>query len=223
MEENINTSQPVTPPMATPIKKGFNFTPFILVGLIVVIGGLASSILFLDQIKGLLDKKPIPITDSREQSAILSPTPGVICKRFTDLTEALNNIEIACVLDLSNQNLNTLPKNITKLIKLNEIVLNNNSFTQFPEILTEIDTLTYIDLSNNQIASVPPLISKLNLLQNLNLSNNKLTSFPTEIKTFSSLNNLILNGNQFSIEEQERIKSNMPQAKPGFDSPQVSF
>lgn len=223
MEENIKTSQPVIPPMATPIKKGFNFTPFILIGLIVVIGGLTSSILFLDQIKELIDTKPAPVIENREQSAILSPAPSVICRRFTDLAEALNNIEIACVLDLSNQNLNTLPENITKLTKLNKIILSNNSFTQFPEILTEIDTLIDIDLSNNQITSIPASITELKSLQIMNFSNNSLTTLPTEFSSLESLNALILTGNKFSNDEQARIKQLMPKPREGFAAPSVTF
>ncbi|TSC66075.1 MAG: small GTP-binding protein, partial [Microgenomates group bacterium Gr01-1014_80] len=88
-----------------------------------------------------------------------SAAPRVVCKRFTSLKEALANVEIACVLDLSNQNLTSVPADITKLIKLNELSLKGNKLTALPPALLQLNNLVSLDLSDNQITDLPKGIS----------------------------------------------------------------
>ena len=99
----------------------------------------------------------------------------VICRRFTSIEEALQVPEIACVLDLSGQDLTELPEYITKLTKLNELDLSDNNFTEFPQILYQVKTLLSINLENNQLKSMPEDISvQLPLLQSIRLEGNNL-------------------------------------------------
>src|SRR3989344_5386043 len=95
-----------------------------------------------------------PKTESQADRSInqsinesIASAPPVVCKRFTSLEEALKNVEIACVLDLSNQNLATVSADIKKLTKLNELSLKNNKLTEFPSAITGIPTLVTLDLS----------------------------------------------------------------------------
>jgi hypothetical protein len=97
--------------------------------------------------------------------------PNVMCRRFTDLNEALQAISIACILDLSGKDLTEIPDEITKLTKLNEINLSNNKFTAFPPQLLNIPTLISINLSKNQLTATPD-VSKLTNLQSLILTGN---------------------------------------------------
>jgi len=109
----------------------------------------------------------------------IASTPPVVCKRFTNLEEALKNIEIACVLDLSKQGLTELPKDIAKLIKLNELSLKGNKLTSFPQPLLEMPTIISLDLSGNQINKFPDDLDQLTNLQILKLSGN---NFPESEK-----------------------------------------
>jgi len=125
--------------------------------------------------------KPKP--NQQVNQSVLSSSPPVVCKRFTSLDEALKNVEIACVLDLSNQNLATVSTDIKKLTKLNELSLKNNKLTEFPSAITGIPTLVTLDLSNNQIRQFPQDFGKLIKLQSLTLTGNNISeSEKTKLK-----------------------------------------
>lgn len=117
----------------------------------------------------------VPKTSQEKKMATDLRKYGVVCRRFTSLTEALKTPDIACILDLSKTNLNVLPNDITKLTNLNTINVSNNNFTEFPAQLLEIQTLVAIDLSNNKI-TVAPDVSKLINLQSLILTRNPITN-----------------------------------------------
>ena len=110
------------------------------------------------------------------QNQALIAKYGVICKRFTSLDEALVTPEIACILDLSDQNLSEIPENILKLTHLNELNLSDNKFTEFPEILFQSKTLLSVNLENNNLATMPDDIkSKIPTLQSVKLKGNNLS------------------------------------------------
>ena len=99
-----------------------------------------------------------PKTESQADRSInqsinesIASAPPVVCKRFTDLNEALKTPDIACILDLSNQNLTIVPSDITKLTKLADLSLKGNNLTTFPSV--KIPTLISIDLSGNNITT----------------------------------------------------------------------
>lgn len=103
---------------------------------------------------------------------------GAVCIRFTDIDEAINSFEVACVLDLSGQGISTLPNDIIKLTSLNEIILSNNKFSEFPKVLLDMPSLVSINLSDNNITDIPGLESLVNL-QSLTLSGNPIAPDPS--------------------------------------------
>ena len=129
--------------------------------------------------KSIAPKKPI----TPDQSAPVK----VVCKRFTNLEEALQNIEIACVLDLSDKKIAHVPATITTLTKLNVLSLKNNSFSTFPVEIANMTSLVTLDLSNNQI-----------------------TTFPNSLSGLQQLQILIVTGNNISEVEKNRIKQLLP-------------
>jgi Leucine-rich repeat (LRR) protein len=78
---------------------------------------------------------------------------GVICRRFTSIEQALAQPEVTCTLDLSNQGLTEIPKDIAKLSYLQTLNLSNNNITKFSDVLVDMDNLLSVDLSNNNISS----------------------------------------------------------------------
>lgn len=106
----------------------------------------------------------------------------VVCKNFTSLDEALAEPEIACVLTLSGQNLDSAPQGIYSLTNLNQIDLSNNNISVFPTELFAMEKMISVNLSNNVISEVPsdfilpPTIQLLDLREN-NLSTEVLEKY----------------------------------------------
>ncbi len=197
----------------------------LIVILIFVIFAMIGAILYLDKSRSIVNLMHQLNGDTNTQEEVVIPTPipqqaKVVCARYKDIDDALNNINTACILDLSDQNLSELPKNIVKLKKLNQIVLNDNYFKTFPTVLLSISSLIEIDLVNNQISSLPTDINKLTNLQNLDMTNNELTSIPNTIGKLNNMYYLKLKGNNINPSEQSKIKALFPNRE---DSPNISI
>jgi internalin A len=101
-------------------------------------------------------------------------------------------------LDLHNNQLSSLPPEISELSNLTWLFLNNNQLSSLPPEISQLSNLTGLFLDNNQLSSLPPEISQLSNLTELDLSNNQLSSLPPEISQLSNLTGLLLHNNQLS-------------------------
>ncbi|WP_445636644.1 hypothetical protein NSTC745_01579 [Nostoc sp. DSM 114161] len=106
--------------------------------------------------------------------------------------------EKATQLDLSNNQLSSLPPEISQLSSLTRLYLSNNQLSSLPPEISQLSSLTRLDLHNNQLSSLPPEICQLSSLTTLYLHNNQLSSLPPEICQLSSLTTLYLSNNQLS-------------------------
>ncbi len=124
------------------------------------------------------------------------------------------------ILDLSSNQLSTLPDNFAKLHRLRILFLSNNLFTIFPEVLAQCQNLTMIGFKNNQInhiaenaipvqtrwliltenklALLPKSIGKCTQLEKLPLAGNQLTSLPEEMANCKNLALLRISANQLT-------------------------
>ncbi len=125
------------------------------------------------------------------------------------------------VLDLSNNQLATLPNDFARLKQLKILFLSNNLFTIFPEVLSQCENLSMIGFKSNQLTNIsekalPPttrwLILTNNLLtalpksignclpmQKLALAGNQLQSLPEELSNCKNLGLLRISANQLPI------------------------
>lgn len=109
--------------------------------------------------------------------------------------ESIEGIEIFTelkTLDISTNNLTTLPDSMAQMTKLRGLEFNKNKFTVFPEVLCSLPNLTFISFWNNQIAVVPESISNITSLKSLNFAFNKITTLPDSIGDLSNLTTLSL-------------------------------
>ena len=74
---------------------------------------------------------------------------------FNDINYKLDG-EISDIkrLDLSNKNLNYLPKELVNLTKLEALNLKDNNFTEIPDFICKMKILVNLDFSNNNITKI---------------------------------------------------------------------
>jgi internalin A len=101
-------------------------------------------------------------------------------------------------LDLSNEQLDSLPAEIGQLINLRSLNLRNNQVSSLPAEIGQLVSLRSLDFSINQLSSLPAEIGQLVSLQSLDFSINQLSSLPAEIGQLVSLQSLYLSDNQLS-------------------------
>ena len=120
-------------------------------------------------------------------------------------------------LDLSYNQLTSLPDSIGMLTSLTILYLSNNQLTSLSESIRKLTSLTTLDLSYNQLTSLADSIEMLTSLTDLDLSNNQLTSLPESIGMLTSLTNLYLYNNQL------RYINNLPKSIKYIDYANNSF
>ncbi|WP_017220437.1 leucine-rich repeat-containing protein kinase family protein [Moritella dasanensis] len=98
------------------------------------------------------------------------------------------------ILDLSNNQLTTLPEEITQLTKLKILFASNNLFVTLPEVLGQCPNLEMVGFKSNQINQVP--VASLPIkLRWLILTDNRLEVLPDSLGERPRLQKLALAGN----------------------------
>ena len=117
---------------------------------------------------------------------------------YTDINVALSNAGAVCKIDLSGQNLPSLPISIGYFSNLGELDVSNNEISWLPSEIGWLQKLEKFDTSNNKLPSLALEIGWLRKLKEWNLSNNQLTWLPSEIGWLVEMENLNLSNNQLS-------------------------
>lgn len=108
-----------------------------------------------------------------------------------EIFELANTLE---VLDLSRNNLSSLPADFGRLKKLKIFFCSENRFTVLPEVLADCPLLDLVGFKANIIETVPAISLNTNLRW-LILTNNRITQLPAEIGNCSRMQKLMLAGN----------------------------
>ena len=110
------------------------------------------------------------------------------------LFELANTLEI---LDLSNNQLSSLPANLPRLHKLRILFASNNPFTELPTVLGQMPALEMVGFKACRIAQVPES-SLPPRLRWLILTDNRMQQLPESIGRCARLQKLMLSCNQLS-------------------------
>ena len=122
------------------------------------------------------------------------------------LRDALRNPMTVDALDLSENELTTVPEAITRLSNLKWLDLEANQLTTIPESVTRMTSLEVLNLRNNKLATVPEAITRLTNLKKLYLSENQLTTVPESITRMTGLEVLYLWGNKLTTVPESIIR-----------------
>ena len=98
-------------------------------------------------------------------------------------------------LNLKNNQLTSIPKNIGSMSSLETLGLDNNQLINIPESIGSMGSLEILTLESNQLSALPDSIGNLSSLLDLYLDNNQLTSLPSTIENLFNLLNIFLGGN----------------------------
>ena len=133
------------------------------------------------------------------------------------LPEEIGELTNLTSLNISINQLQSLPASISKLKNLKTLNLGLNYLDSLPPEIGELKNLTGLYLSNNHLKNLPAAIGELPNLEYLHLNFNGLSSLPAGIKQLKKLKSLKLQGNTISKEEQQKIKTLLPNCKIEFE------
>jgi len=105
-------------------------------------------------------------------------------------------------LDLSYNNLSSLPADFGRLKKLKIFFCSENPFTVLPEVLADCPLLDIAGFKSNKITTVPAKSLNPNLRW-LILTNNRIADLPATIGNCKRMQKLMLAGNQLTMLPQE--------------------
>lgn len=100
-------------------------------------------------------------------------------------------------LSLMSNFLTSVPKEVSKLVKLERLNLAHNDLTRIPSEIVLLPLLRSLTLANNNLVELPDQTEWTSSLSVLNLSNNRLKDLPKNMRT-ASLKQLRIAGNPMS-------------------------
>jgi len=115
--------------------------------------------------------------------------------------KSLNGIEKASrltILDISNNQLDCLPKTFGQLRNLVTLSLSGNGLHELPESIGSLTQLKTLDCSCNKLKSLPNSLGNVIELTSLDLSTNHLTSLPESLGSLPKLEDLRVRSNQLT-------------------------
>eukprot|EP00469_Lotharella_globosa_P005689 CAMPEP_0167800904 /NCGR_PEP_ID=MMETSP0111_2-20121227/18068_1 /TAXON_ID=91324 /ORGANISM="Lotharella globosa, Strain CCCM811" /LENGTH=317 /DNA_ID=CAMNT_0007696371 /DNA_START=1 /DNA_END=954 /DNA_ORIENTATION=+ len=129
-----------------------------------------------------------------------------------------NELDFIPVLELQQNSIRRLPKEIGKLYFLKRFYVNNNQLRHLPMETGGLKHLEVLDLSGNNLKDLPAQIGGLESIRSLGLRSNCLVSLPPTIGRLTSLQILDLDGNKLtSLPKEIGNLSSLLHAKISFN------
>ena len=109
-----------------------------------------------------------------------------------------NNIGIlSCEsLNLSKNQLSSLPKSFAKLKQARYLIFYDNAFESIPEELAGFKNLKHLDFYKNNITEIPEFVGSMDNLQQLFLSFNKIEEIPDTLRNLKRLKYFYIHHNE---------------------------
>ncbi|MEI7526867.1 MAG: leucine-rich repeat domain-containing protein, partial [Mariniphaga sp.] len=161
-------------------------------------------IIFLSD--NLLEKIPKEISTLSDHLIFLDLSHNNINSLPTELWD-LDSLQC---LQLSFNEIPSIPESIRGLQNLKNLDVSYNRLTFLPAELFNLNNLSRLSVRSNKITVLQEGLAKLKELKSLDLSNNPLKSLPAEIGNLQKLKALYLDGNNFPEAEKQRIQKLLP-------------
>jgi Leucine-rich repeat (LRR) protein len=116
-----------------------------------------------------------------------------------NLINSVDKIDISQELNLTSNQITSIPPEIGSLKNLQYLYSSYNQITSIPKEIENLKNLRYINLSYNKITSIPPEMGNMENLQYLYLANNQIIFIPKELGNLEKLQYLYLDNNQITF------------------------
>ncbi|KAA0712899.1 Leucine-rich repeat-containing protein 40 [Triplophysa tibetana] len=131
--------------------------------------------------------------------------------KLQNISEDIKLLPALVVLDIHDNQLNSLPESIGELEHLQKLIVSHNKLTELPAGLWRLTNLHCLHMQQNQMERLPPDLGQLVHLEDLDLSNNLLTDIPESLSNLTNLMKLNLSSNKIkslppSISEMRSLK-----------------
>lgn len=113
-------------------------------------------------------------------------------------------------LDLSGQQLTSLPESVLNRTDVTVLNLSNNQLTTLPAGINRLTNLEVLNVENNRLQSFPPEISQLKHLREILANNNRMTSLQPELGNMTWLQLLDISGNDIPTSDSSQLKARLP-------------
>uniref|UniRef100_A0AAV2L2B3 P53-induced death domain-containing protein 1 n=1 Tax=Knipowitschia caucasica TaxID=637954 RepID=A0AAV2L2B3_KNICA len=137
----------------------------------------------LEVLPQLTQLRSLAIRGHRFYDAQGDPLQGLL----TALPDSMSALCFLTHLDLSFNQLSSLPSCILHLPALSSLVLCHNRLSALPPDMDQLSSLTFLSLMGNQLVSLPQSVGQLKALQTLDVSYNLLHILPDETGSLESL------------------------------------
>lgn len=139
--------------------------------------------------------------------------------RLTDLPEAILQLPNLRYLMVNRNKLNNLPEWLKELTDLRALMADHNHFRHFPDVLLRMPDLEQVSLGENALTAIPLDIDNMENLRVLSLWGNVVAEFPASLANLLSLQVLDLLHNEMTVDEQEMLRTLLPDVKLNFSEP----
>ncbi|CAI9546999.1 unnamed protein product [Staurois parvus] len=119
--------------------------------------------------------------------------------KLQSLSEELRLLPALVVLDVHDNLLPELPREIGELVNLQRLNISHNKLKSLPEELAQLQNLKSLLLHHNQLEEVPNSMGQLTALEELDFSNNSLRSLSSCLGALTYLTRLNLSNNKLKV------------------------
>ncbi|XP_041471405.1 leucine-rich repeat-containing protein 58-like [Lytechinus variegatus] len=132
---------------------------------------------------------------NNNQRVAMYSRKGIDVFPFDDLIE---HKERLAIIDVSRNNISTIPARINNFLNIIELDLSTNRITKLPDELIQLTHLRILTCKNNHLNSdsLPKEFGTCKSLQTLNFSGNLFLNFPVQLTEIASLRVLHMGGNR---------------------------